>query len=97
MGQERPEDLQAVCRQCHEYLSGKSKYDPASILPVDKALLKCFAAAEALQDANIDLYLASNQGHDLPENIRIPFLELNEPLGRFRGALEFMRKDLETV
>ncbi|MFA5636906.1 MAG: HNH endonuclease [Anaerovoracaceae bacterium] len=31
VGDERLEDLVAVCRHCHRYLHGKSDYDPAAV------------------------------------------------------------------
>lgn len=31
MGKERPEDLMAVCRLCHEYFSGLRDVDPARV------------------------------------------------------------------
>ena len=37
------EDLQAICKPCHEFLSGKTVADPATNKAKPKPPLKCFA------------------------------------------------------
>lgn len=32
-GHENPEDLQALCTPCHEFVSGRSNFDPAARVP----------------------------------------------------------------
>lgn len=60
LGNERLEDLQGVCRGCHEFLSAKSSFDPARLVPEgDGSALERFthyAAGVKLKVADMDQF-----------------------------------------
>lgn len=62
LGDERLEDLLGTCRPCHEYLSGRSDFDPASPEFADcRTLADIFRSWGARLPRNIEAFDAFNQ------------------------------------
>ena len=60
VGNEHLEDLQAICDPCHEFLSGKSDYDPAYRHPAEIAAEEWDTYASTTLEANFNATLKTN-------------------------------------
>jgi hypothetical protein len=88
IGRELLDDLQAVCNRCHDFLSGKSDFDPT----MDRLSVlagRCFSLACKLQDSLCDLYehLEPLQRGERESRLYRYLLNLNEPLSAFSDYL----------